>query len=47
MITVVESTTVWIGGSLDCVEEFHVANVVKVDLVLQYHHQTLSVQAHC
>ena len=27
-------------------EKFHVADVVKVDLVLKYHHQSFSIQSH-
>lgn len=38
------TTGIW--GGFDGMEEFHVANVVKVDLVLQNDNQALPVQSY-
>lgn len=36
---------VWGGG--DGVEEVHVEDVVEVDFLLEYYHESLSIQAYC
>ena len=35
----------WIGRRFNRVKHLHVANVVEVDLIFQYHYQTFAVQA--
>jgi hypothetical protein len=38
--------TLRVGAGLDSVEQFHVANIIDVDLVFQHDNETLPVEFH-
>lgn len=45
-LNLIKMHTVWVWRSVDCRQQFHCLNVVKIDLVFQHDDKTLAVQFH-
>lgn len=39
--------TIWVWGGFLSLEHLHVADVVDVELRLEYYYQTLPIESHC